>query len=82
MEVPSDFPAKTVAEFITYVKRNPGKINFASAGQEPFDEHRIDIAREPREGCSWFDSPRYALELARHTATTPASPQRGGRGAC
>jgi hypothetical protein len=49
MEVPSDFPAKTVAEFITYAKRNPGKINFASAGQEPFDEHTIDIAREPGE---------------------------------
>jgi tripartite-type tricarboxylate transporter receptor subunit TctC len=26
------FPAKTVPEFIAYVKANPGKINFASAG--------------------------------------------------
>ena len=32
MEVLSDFPAKTVPEFIAYAKANPGKINMASAG--------------------------------------------------
>ncbi len=32
MEVPANFPAKTVAEFIAYCKANPGKINMASSG--------------------------------------------------
>jgi tripartite-type tricarboxylate transporter receptor subunit TctC len=32
MEVHPSFPAKTVPEFIAYVKARPGKINYASAG--------------------------------------------------
>jgi tripartite-type tricarboxylate transporter receptor subunit TctC len=32
MEVNPSFPAKTVAEFITYAKAHPGEISFASAG--------------------------------------------------
>lgn len=32
MEVPTSFPAKTVAEFIDYCKANPGKVNMASSG--------------------------------------------------
>jgi tripartite-type tricarboxylate transporter receptor subunit TctC len=32
MVVNASFPAKTVPEFIAYAKRNPGKINMASAG--------------------------------------------------
>jgi tripartite-type tricarboxylate transporter receptor subunit TctC len=32
MTVTKNFPAKTVAEFIDYAKKNPGKINMASSG--------------------------------------------------
>jgi len=32
MEVNPSFPARTVAEFITHAQANPGKVNFASAG--------------------------------------------------
>ncbi len=32
MTVNNDVPAKTVAEFIAYVKANPGKVNMASSG--------------------------------------------------
>jgi tripartite-type tricarboxylate transporter receptor subunit TctC len=32
MTVAADVPAKTVAEFIAYVKANPGKVNMASSG--------------------------------------------------
>ena len=32
MVVPPSLPVRTVAEFIEYAKRNPGKISFASAG--------------------------------------------------
>jgi len=32
MEVPLNFPAKTVPEFIAYAKAHPGKINMASGG--------------------------------------------------
>lgn len=32
MTVTKDFPAKTVAEFIDYAKKNPGKVNMASSG--------------------------------------------------
>ena len=32
MLVPTSSPAKTVAEFIEYAKKNPGKLNYASSG--------------------------------------------------
>src|ERR1051325_2202549 len=32
MEIHPSVPARTVAEFVTYAKQNPGKLNFGSAG--------------------------------------------------
>ena len=32
LDVRPDFPAKTVQEFVALVKSNPGKMNYASAG--------------------------------------------------
>jgi tripartite-type tricarboxylate transporter receptor subunit TctC len=32
MEVNSSFPAETVSEFVSYARKNPGKINMASSG--------------------------------------------------
>src|SRR5215212_5787518 len=32
MEINPSVPARTVAEFVTYAKQNPGKVNFGSAG--------------------------------------------------
>ena len=33
LAVTSSLPVKTVAEFVDYVKKNPGKVNYGSAGQ-------------------------------------------------
>ena len=59
MLVNPSFPAKTVSEFIAYVKANPRKLNMASAGQgtssdmagELFKEMAgIDVVRVPYRG--------------------------------
>ena len=39
MDVSPSFPAKTVAEFISHAKANPGKINMASAGSGGATQH-------------------------------------------
>jgi len=45
MTVNNDVPAKTVAEFIAYVKANPGKVNMASSGNGT----SVHLSGE----CSW-----------------------------
>jgi len=49
MTVNKDVPAKDVAEFIAYVKANPGKINMASSGNGRATAPRCIC----RAKCSW-----------------------------
>ena len=64
MLVSSSFSVKTVAEFITYAKANPGKINMASAGTgtgphavgELFKMMAgVDLVHVPYRGSYWPD---------------------------
>ena len=53
MTVNKDVPAKTVAEFVAYVKANPGKVNLASSGNR---SERVAVVtpsarREPARIC-------------------------------
>ena len=60
MEVHPSVPTKTVAEFVTYAKQNPGKLNFGSAGTggtihlvgEMFEQMAgVDIVHMPYKGA-------------------------------
>ncbi len=61
MEANPALPAKTVPEFITYAKANPGKINFASFGTRTISDLAIelfslsagvDVVRVPYQGSA------------------------------
>lgn len=61
MVVPMDRPYKTVAEFVSYAKANPGKVNFASVGVgsslhltgELFaDKAGVDMVHVPYKGSA------------------------------
>jgi tripartite-type tricarboxylate transporter receptor subunit TctC len=56
MEVPTSFPAKTVAEFIEYCKANPGKINMASSGSGT-SVHLSGELFKSMTGCSMLHVP-------------------------
>ena len=45
LEVTPSFPAKTVSEFITYAKANPGKVSYASAGNGTSDHLAAELFR-------------------------------------
>jgi tripartite-type tricarboxylate transporter receptor subunit TctC len=55
LEVHPSFPAKTVPEFISYVKANPGKVNMASSSQHIYGElfkmmAGVDMVHVPYRG--------------------------------
>jgi tripartite-type tricarboxylate transporter receptor subunit TctC len=56
MEVTPSFPAKTVADFIDYCKKNPGKINMASSGSGT-SVHLSGILFQSMTGCSMLHVP-------------------------
>lgn len=56
MEVTASFPAKTVAEFIGYCKKNPGKINMASSGSGT-SVHLSGELFKSMTGCSMLHVP-------------------------
>jgi tripartite-type tricarboxylate transporter receptor subunit TctC len=56
MEVTASFPAKTVAEFIDYCKKNPGKINMASSGSGT-SVHLSGELFKSMTGCSMLHVP-------------------------
>jgi tripartite-type tricarboxylate transporter receptor subunit TctC len=43
--VNSNFPANTIGEFIEYSKRNPGKVNFGSAGVASFQHFALELIK-------------------------------------
>ncbi len=56
MVVNKDFPAKTVAEFLDYCKKNPGKINMASSGAGT-SVHLSGILFKSMTGCDMVHVP-------------------------
>jgi len=43
--VNNNFPANTIGEFIEYSKRNPGKVNFGSAGVASFQHFALELIK-------------------------------------
>ena len=56
MVINKDFPAKTVAEFLDYCKKNPGKINLASSGAGT-SVHLSGILFKTMTGCDMAHIP-------------------------
>lgn len=44
--VNTDVPAKTVAEFVAYVKRNPGRLSYGSAGQGSLTHLTMELFKQ------------------------------------
>lgn len=89
MEVHPSVPAKTVAEFVAYAKKNPGKINFGSAGTggtihlagEMFkDMAGIDMVHVPYKGAgpALTDLLSGNIQVMFDTLSTALPPVRGG----
>jgi hypothetical protein len=61
VEVHPGFPARTIAELTAYAKANPGKINYASAGNgtsphlasEMLNSLTVVICERTSRNCSW-----------------------------
>ena len=68
----ANFPANNVAEFVDYLKKNPGKVSFASSGTGSSD-HLTAALFWQKTGTTGIHVP-YKGGSAAHSTSSPATP--------
>lgn len=80
--VPASLPTKTLAEFVAYVKANPGKVNYASsgigaiqhiAGEMLNSAAGIDMTHVPYKGSGQVYADLIANQVQTHITSVPSA---------